>query len=76
MFGGDTEMLTIGTTALRINFCITPILGFVILATTFFQSLGKAMHSIVITLLRQIACLVPFIYILPRIIGVESIFFA
>ena len=32
-FGGTEEMFQIGVAGLRINFCITPVLGFVMLAT-------------------------------------------
>lgn len=32
-FGGTGEMFQIGVAGLRINFCITPVLGFVMLAT-------------------------------------------
>lgn len=75
-FGGEEDMLAIGVSGLRINFCITPILGFVMLATTFFQSLGKPVPSIVITLLRQVLFLVPFLYLLPAMMGVNGIFYA
>ena len=64
-FGGTEEMFSIGITGLRINFCITPVLGFVMLATTFFQAINRPAPSIVITLLRQVLFLVPFIYIFP-----------
>ena len=60
-FGATEEMLEFGITGLRTNFCITPILGFVMLVTTFFQSIAKPIPSIVITLLRQILFLIPFI---------------
>lgn len=75
-FGGDAKMFEIGITALRLNFCVTPILGFVMLATTFFQSVGKPVPSIIITILRQVIFLVPFIYIFPRIFGLNGIFYA
>ena len=75
-FGATEEMLEIGITGLRINFCITPILGFVMLVTTFFQSLTKPVPSIVITFLRQILFLVPFIYIFPIWWEVNGIFIA
>lgn len=64
-FGGTEEMFHIGITGLRINFCITPVLGFVMLATTFFQSINRPTPSILITVLRQVVFLVPFIYIFP-----------
>lgn len=75
-FGASEEMLNMGASGLRINFCITPILGFVMLATTFFQSIGKPKPSILITFLRQILFLIPFIYILPAWLGIKGIFAA
>lgn len=75
-FGATEEMLEIGTIGLRTNFCITPILGFVMLVTTFFQSIAKPVPSIVITLLRQIVFLIPFIYVFPMLWGVNGIFVA
>lgn len=75
-FGGGKELLDVGIPALRSNFIVTPILGFVMLATTFFQSIGKPMASSIITLIRQVVSLVPFIYLLPRFWGLGGIFFA
>ena len=53
-FGGTEDMFAIGITGLRLNFCITPVLGFVMLATTFFQSINRPIPSILISLLRQV----------------------
>lgn len=75
-FGATEEMLEIGVTGLRVNFCVTPILGFVMLATTFFQSIAKPGPSIVITFLRQILFLIPFLYIFPVLWGINGIFVA
>lgn len=75
-FGATEEMLAIGVPGLRINFCITPVLGFVMLATTFFQSVGKPMPSILITVLRQIVFLVPLLYLFPLLCGTNGIFWA
>lgn len=66
-FGGTQEMFDIGVTGLRINFCITPVLGFVMLATTFFQSINRPVPSVLISLLRQVVFLVPFLYLLPLV---------
>lgn len=76
LFGASEEMLEIGTSGLRINFCITPVLGFVMLATTFFQSIAKPMPSIVITLLRQILFLIPFLFLFALLWGIRGIFAA
>lgn len=75
-FGATEEMLAIGVSGLRINFCITPILGFVMLATTFFQSIARPVPSIIITFLRQILFLIPFIFVFPVFWGIGGIFAA
>lgn len=75
-FGASEEMLELGVMGLRTNFCITPILGFVMLVTTFFQSIAKPVPSILITFLRQILFLIPFIYIFPIFLDINGIFFA
>ncbi len=75
-FGASEEMLALGVSGLRTNFCITPILGFVMLATTFFQSIAKPVPSIVITFLRQILFLIPFIFLFPVALGIQGIFVA
>lgn len=76
LFGGGEELLIIGILGLRTNFIIAPALGFIMIATTFFQSIGKPTASSVITLIRQVVALVPFIYILPHFLGINGIFFA
>lgn len=75
-FGGTQEMFDIGVEGLRINFCITPVLGFVMLATTFFQSINRPVPSVLISLLRQVLFLVPFLYLLPLVWQINGIFFA
>lgn len=75
-FGGTEEMLAIGISGLRLNFCITPTLGFVMLVTNFFQSIAKPMPSILVTLLRQVLFLVPFLFLLPLAWGINGIFMA
>lgn len=75
-FGASEDMLALGVTGLRTNFCITPVLGFVMLVTTFFQSIAKPVPSIVITFLRQILFLIPFIYIFPMLWDINGIFVA
>lgn len=75
-FGATQEMLDIGIPGLRLNFCITPILGFVMLVTTFFQSINQPLPSIIITFLRQILFLIPCIYLFPLFWDIHGIFVA
>ena len=76
LFGAETELIALGIPALRANFLIAPVLGFVMLATTFFQSIGKPGASSIITVIRQIVALVPFLYILPMCLDMMGIFYA
>ncbi len=76
LFGATEEMYEIGVQGLRFNFCITPVLGFVMLATTFFQAIDQPIPSIVITLLRQVVFLIPFIFLFGKLFGVNGIFLA
>ena len=46
------------------------------LVTTFFQSIAKPVPSIVITFLRQVLFLIPFIYIFPMFWEISGIFAA
>lgn len=76
LFGGGTELISIGVPALRINFVLAPVLGFVMLTTTFFQAIDESVSSSIITLIRQVIALIPFIIVLPRIFGTIGIFYA
>lgn len=78
LFGGgnNQDLMELGVTALRINFSFIPIVGFVMLCITFFQAIGHARPSILLTLIRQVLALVPFIIGLPILMGVKGIFFA
>lgn len=76
LFGGGTELLALGVPALRYNFMLAPVLGFVMLATTFFQSIDMPAASSAITAIRQIIVLIPLIYLLPRALGIVGIFLA
>ncbi len=76
LFGATEDMYAIGVSGLRYNFCITPVLGFVMLATTFFQSINQPAPSIIITLLRQVVFLIPFIFLFGILWGTNGIFLA
>lgn len=59
--------------ALTIAMSMFWMVGFQIVATTFFQSIGRAGKSIFLSLTRQVLFLIPMILILPRIYGIEGI---
>ena len=64
-------MLTIGVPALRIIGIHFLIAWFCIIAGTVFQSLGKAVYSMVVSVMRQLVVLIPAAYLLAHIGGLH-----
>ena len=73
IFTHDEELLALSARALRITTIAFPIVGFQMIATNFFQSLGMVRKSIILSLSRQILFLLPLLYILPNWIGSDGV---
>lgn len=73
MFDDDPELIRNGVYALRIIIAFVPIVGIQIIGAALFQSLGKAIPSLWLTLSRQVLFLIPLVLILPRIDGLGLI---
>lgn len=69
MFDDDPELIRNGAFALRVMISMIPIIGIQIIGAALFQSLGKAIPSLLLTLSRQVLFLIPLVLILPRIFG-------
>lgn len=65
-------MLTIGVPALRIIGIHFLIAWFCIIAGTVFQSLGKAVYSMVVSVMRQLVVLIPAAYLLAHFGGLHA----
>lgn len=72
----DPATVEMGTEMLRLFFSTYITYGFVIMAITLFQALGKASRAAVITLLRSAIIFIPLAAILPRVagLGVHGLF--
>jgi putative MATE family efflux protein len=76
LFTRDVELQNIAAKALRISVIMFPIIGSQIVITNFFQSIGKAKISILLSLTRQFLFLVPCLFILPTIFGLTGVWSA
>ena len=76
MFNASEDMLTIGVPALRIIGIHYLIAWFCIIAGTVFQALGKAIYSMIVSIMRQLFVLVPAAYILASIGGLHAVWWA
>jgi putative MATE family efflux protein len=72
LFTTDKELIDIASNALRIVILMFPVVGFQMIISNFFQSIGKAKISIFLSLTRQLIFLVPSLLILPRIMGLNG----
>ena len=76
MFNASSDMLTIGIPALRIIGIHYLIAWFCIICGTVFQALGKAVFSMIVSIMRQLIVLIPAAYILAKIGGLHMVWWA
>ena len=75
LFNGSDQMLQLGSYALRVlALCFLPAACSIIM-TTMFQSLGKGMMSLVMSLLRQLVFIIPLAWILGQLGGLGAVWF-
>lgn len=76
MFNASDDMLKIGVPALRIIGVHYLLAWFSIISSTVFQALGKAIFSMMISIMRQLVVLIPAAYILSRIGGLDVVWWS
>lgn len=76
MFDASEEMLEIGCQALRVIGIHFLIAWFCIIAGTIFQALGKAVYSMIVSIMRQLVVLIPAAYILARVGGLDAVWWS
>ncbi|MBC7075283.1 MAG: MATE family efflux transporter [Syntrophomonadaceae bacterium] len=70
---GDTELTAMTVDAMMTFFAMLPVIGFQIISSTYFQAVGKAAQSAVLSLSRQVLMFIPLLLILPRFWGIEGV---
>lgn len=76
LFSADANMLAIGIPALRIiSLCFIPA-AFDVIMVAMFAAIGHGMKALWISLLRQIALLLPIAFIFGKYIGLNALWFA
>ncbi len=76
MFTVDTNLVNITASGLSIYASTFFVVGFHIIVTNYFQSIGRAGVSIFLSLSRQILLLIPFILLFPPIWGLSGAWMA
>lgn len=75
-FTTDQNLIAIAANGININMMAFPVIGFQMVVTNFFQSIGKAGISIFLSLTRQMLFLIPLLVILPPMMGVNGVWYS
>jgi len=76
IFNSSSEMIRIGIPAFRTISFIFPLFAVNVILSTAFQGLGKAYYSLIISITRQLAVLLPFAFIFAYFGNVDNVWFA
>lgn len=76
LFDASEHMLRIGVPALRIISLCFVFAGFTIVCSSVFQALGNSFFSMIMSITRQLAVLLPAAYVLAHTIGLEAVWYA
>lgn len=72
-FTVDAELIAATANGLHISTMIFWFVGFQIVSTALFQSIGMAGKSIFLSLIRQVIFLIPLLLLLPRVFGLDGV---
>lgn len=72
----DKQLIAIGSEGIRVYLMMMVLIGPSCAIINYFQSVGKAKHSMVLSLLRQVILLIPLVFILPHFFQLDGIWMA
>lgn len=72
-FTDNARLIAVTVNGLEISMLAFWAVGFQIVSTTLFQSIGMAGKSIFLSLIRQVIFLIPLLIVLPRTMGLDGV---
>jgi len=76
IFTADSELISLGSYAARRVFLLLFLIGFIMVGSLVFQSIGKATQSFVTAVSRPFLFLLPAVLILPRFLQLDGVWLA
>ena len=73
IFTPDETLMDLAVYGMRITVMFFPLVGFQMVVSNFFQSIGMAKKAIFLSLTRQVIFLIPFLLILPHFFGITGV---
>ncbi|MBT9777872.1 MATE family efflux transporter [Clostridium sp. MCC353] len=76
MFNASSYMLEIGVPALRLISISFLFAGYCIIVGSVFQALGNGVYSLIVSVARQLVCILPLAYLFANSLGLNSVWYA
>ena len=76
IFTSEPKLIERASWAMRVMCIFMPVIGFQLVTTNFFQSIGKVNRSIFLSLTRQVLMLIPLLIILPHFCGIKGVWYS
>lgn len=76
IFNHDPDLIKMGSTFLWIWFLCFPVVGIGMVGGNFFQSIGKPLPAIILSLTRQVIILIPLIFLLANVYKLHGVVMA
>jgi Na+-driven multidrug efflux pump len=76
IFTDDDNMIDISANAMRIIIVAFPIVGFQMVTSNFFQSIGKALTAAILSTTRQLLFLLPALLVLPGFFSLNGVWYS
>ena len=76
MFNASKDMLAIGIPALRIICLSFLFAGYCIIVGSVFQAMGNGVYSLIISVARQLVCILPLAYFFAQVFGLHAVWYS
>lgn len=76
IFNASDHLLEIGVPALRLISLSFLFAGYCIIVSSVFQALGNGVYSLIISVARQLLCILPLAYIFTKVWGLHAVWYA
>ena len=76
IFTTDNDLIALASYAAKRLFLVMPMVGFMMVGSLVFQSIGKAKQSFVTAISRPVLFLIPLIFTLPRFLQLDGVWWS
>lgn len=73
IFTRDKMVIEFGSRFLKTVVLLFPVIGLQITGSVFFLAIGKAVPSMILSMMRQVLLLIPAVLVLPRFFGLDGV---